>query len=116
MLEDLLLGKGDVDGLTVALSALFLHHYGHRLDDLLHFATTTRPRYFTLLFLAALATHKSVQEYVLTTMDASSSSAHSRRRLCAFVAAVRGTFEAVILNVVPLDAVQQNAYATWMIS
>jgi len=114
MLEALLQGKGDVDGLAVALAALFHHHHGHRLDALLQFVRD-HPKYFVTLFLAVLAVHPSVRTYVLSTMDGASST-QNRQKLHAFVVALRCMFDAVILNTVPLEAIQQQAFTLWMIS
>jgi len=115
MMEQLLQGKGDIDGLAVALAALFHHHHEHRLDALLQFVQD-HPKYFVTLFLAVLAVHPSVQTYVLSTMKTPSST-QSRQKMHAFVVALRSLFDTVMLNnASPLDAIQRQAFALWMIS
>ena len=114
MLEELLQGKGDIDGLAIALASLFQHHHGHKLDAFLQLVKD-HPKYFVPLFLAVLALHPSVQTYVLSTMK-NASSTQSRQKMDAFVMALRSIFDAVILDGLPLHIVQQRALALWMIS
>ena len=109
MLDDLLLGKGDVDGLSVAISSLFAHHYHKRLDKLL-VLMQKKPKYFIFIFLAILCTHESVQDYVKSRLKTHPS------KLDAFMGALRIKLNDVVHNTMSLNMFTKNAYILWRIS
>ena len=107
MLQALLEGKGDVDGLVLGLAALFAHHYGDALDHLLAFVRA-HPRYVLPLFVVALVRHESVQTYAATTCN--------HLKLGAFVNAMRTELERLLCNEISVDGFNRAARDIWNIS
>ena len=109
MLDELLLGKGDIDVLSVAIASLFAHHYQHRLDKLLAFVRA-KPRYFTFIFLAILCTHESVQTYVKSRLQTNPA------KLDTFMRVIRSKLSDVVQNTMSVHVFNENAYMLWQLS
>jgi len=108
MLQGLLQGKGDLDGLAVALAALFAHHYTRALDKLLAFVGEHKA-YVLPLFLVALARHQSVRTYAAQTTG-------NKPKVTAFARALRDETEKLLRNEVTLDTFNATARDLWMVS
>tara|TARA_B100001123_G_scaffold368401_1_gene429401 strand:+ start:743 stop:1069 length:327 start_codon:yes stop_codon:yes gene_type:complete len=108
MLEMLFAGEADVDALTVALAALFRHHYDAALDDLVAFVRD-HPRYTLVLFLASLARHKSVEEYVC-------GQSVQKRKVAAFLPPLREAVERLLDNAIALEVFERAAFVAWILA
>ena len=110
MLDDILQGKGDIDGLSIAIASLFSHHYADKLNELLAFVRN-KPKYFIILFLAILCTHRSVQTYISRDMEGNASA-----KLHSFLRIIRLKLGDVLQNKLTLDVFTENVYILWKIS
>ena len=108
MLEALLQGKGDLDGLTVALAALVAHHHGHALDHLLAFVRKHQS-YVVPLFLVALAHYPAVRDYATRETG-------NDVKVQAFARGVRDATERLLRHEVTLDGFRRAALDLWMVS
>lgn len=108
MLEGLLQGKGDIDGLVVAMASLFAHHYGSALDMLIEFVRK-HPRYVIPLFMVVLSRHDSVQQYAAKKTG-------NPAKVKSFAMAVRDETDKLVRNEVSIAWFNRTMYDTWMLS
>ncbi len=105
---------GGLDGVAVALAALFRHRYGAALDGLVAWLAAHPRRYTAVVFLAALAREPSV----VACVKAAGGAFPARRaaKLATFLPALRGAVEQYLANALSLAAFEAAAAAAWTLA